>query len=506
MGAAPIIHLGLLVPMTESADKGKELSHGDKTLRGIRHIGSAQIFTQLINWGLTAVTIHLLDPRDYGLIATAGIITSLAQLLLDGGLADVLVSQRDLPNRVQGAAVSAVLLVSSLLAVAVIVTAPIGSVFFHSPPLKLILDVSAFYLPLAGLDVVPLSVLSKHMRFDRIALARTVSSVVQGIATLGLAYLGEGYWALIFGNFIGTALRVILLWTSLEARPIPNLNLRALQHLLRNSGHMIGQRLTFFSIDNFDIFLLSRIGGPVVLGPYSVARNLSHSPLSQIASVVNRVAVPAFAAKAENAAQVSGLLFLASIAATVLFPLFWIMGVASQIALPLIFGVRWSHVVVPFMAFSAVLPLRGLNTLLNSAVIGTGRTGTTFRNTLSFAAIAMPLMALGVVKGADGVALSWIVSFPIVFYVGIRRIAADFSVQLATFLRPIVRPVACAAASALAAELPLLLFRQLTPPAALLAIQCGIGGLCYWSLLRYFGRDHYAQMLSITRRLIRGTA
>jgi O-antigen/teichoic acid export membrane protein len=505
MGASPEIHLGIAAPMTERVSKSDGLSHADKTLRGIRHIGSAQLFTQLVTWGLTAVTIHLLEPRDYGLIATAGIITSLAQLLLDGGLAEVLISQRELPESVQGAAASAVFLISTVLGVIVILTAPIGSAFFRSPPLRLILEVSAFYLPLAALGILPLALLSKQMRFDQIALAQSISTVVQGISTLGLAYLGEGYWALVVGNFIGTALRVALMWLSLEVRPIPNLKLRALRPLIRNSGHMIGQRLTYFYINNFDIFLLSRIGGPAVLGPYSVSRTLSHSPLSQISSVVNRVAVPAFAAKTDHDAQVIGLVFIASIGSTVLFPLFWLLGVVSQIALPLVFGARWSHLVVPFVAFCTVLPLRGLNTLLYTSVIGTGRMATTFKNMLTFAAIATPLMALGVIKGADGVALSWIASFPLVFYLGLRRIATDFSAPLSIFLRPMARPAACAAASALAAELPLLVQRSSMPQAALLGLQCAFGLLAYWTLLRYFGREQYSQVLAITRRLIRGT-
>lgn len=483
-------------------NEDSRLSHADKTLRGLRHIGFASVFTQLVNWGLTALTIHLLQPRDYGLIATAGIFTSFATLLLDGGLSEVLISQRELSDRIQGAAASAVFVVSLVFALILVAIAPLGSAFFHSPQLLAILVVSAFYLPLVALSVVPMALLSKRMHFARMALAQTIGTLFQGLCTLGLAYAGKAYWALIIGNFAATGLRVGLLWLALDRKPRPNMQFNALRPLLRNSSHMVGQRLAYFSIENFDLFILGRFGGPEMVGAYSVARTLSHSALGQIAGIVNQVSVPAFAAKTETDAQVRGLLFMISIASAILFPLFWIMGITSQIALPLVFGARWSRLVVPFLAFTAILPLRGVHTLLTFSVVGTGRMSTTLKNTLTWAAILMPFMCLGLFKGADGVALSWVVAFPIVFYVSLRRIAKSFDVSVAKLARPMTTPAACAAASALVAEAVLWGPSTSLPSAALVAIQCCSGCLCYWILYRTFDRPHYAHTLSIVRRLI----
>jgi teichuronic acid exporter len=487
----------------DTVSDASRLSHAEQTLRGLRHLGSAQIFTQLVTWGLTAVTIHLLQPRDYGLIATAGIITAFAQMLLDGGLSEVLISQQDLSELIQGAAVTAVLLVSLVVGGAIFAIAPFASSFFRSPPLRAILEVSAFYLPLAALQVAPGAQLYKQMKFRPIAVAQTASNVIQGVSTLGLAYAGAGYWALIAGVFIGTGLRVTLLWLSLEYRPRPNLRLRALRHLVRKGSHMIGMRFAYFFIDNFDLFLLSRFAGAAALGQYSVARNLSHSALDRIAGIVNQVSVPAFAAKTGTSEQLRGLLFVMSLASVVFFPLFWIMGAASQVALPLILGSRWTKLVIPFLAFTAILPLRGLFALLNASVIGTGRTGTVFWNTLSWATISTPFMILGVTRGADGVALSWLIAFPVVFYLAMRRTSRAFSAPVSTLLLPLAIPAACAAASALATECVLLGLSTLLPRPILVACQCGVGGICYWVLLRSFGPAHYSQALTTVRRLIR---
>ncbi len=477
-------------------------THTDKALRGLRHIGTARFLTQLIQWGLTAVTVHLLQPSDYGLVATSGILTIFAQLLLDGGLGEILVSQKALSHRLQGAAVSAVLLVSSFLAALVFSVAPFASFFFHSPPLRSIIEVSSLYLPLNALGVVPTAQLSKQMRFKTLAFAQTVRGVTQAIITVILAYAGAAYWALILGTFVGTGFSLAVRWASLDHKPIPNLHLRELQPLVRNSSHMIGQRLTYFTIDNLDIFLLSRIWGAAALGSYSVARNLAHTVLDKISAVTRQVSVSAFAARNDIRDQFRGLMMLVSAASTVIFPLFWIMGVVSQVAFPLIFGTRWSNLVVPFLAFTSILPLRTAYSLVNAALIGTGRTGISLKNTLSWGAILIPCMALGALQGPDGAALSWTVSFPLVFYVTTRRIARLFSIQVSDLLKPMLIPAACAGGSALVAESIFLALSAHVAPAVILVSQCVLAGASYALLLRRFGLTQYTQTLTLFRRIL----
>lgn len=480
-----------------------DMTHTDKVLRGLRQIGSARLLTQVLRWGLTAVTIRLLQPRDYGLIATAGIFTIFAQMLLDGGLAEVLVSQRELPHRLQGAAVTAVLLVSSFLALLMIAVAPMASLFFHSAQLRSVMDVSSFYLPLNALGVVPTAQLSKQMRFKPLAFAQTAGGITQAVSTVALAYAGEAYWSLIVGAFVGTGFSVAVRWLSVDHKPVPNLQLSELRPLVQNSSHMILQRLASFSIDNLDIFLVSRIWGTVALGSYSVARSLAHTVLDRISEITRQISIPAFAVKTERSDQLRGLTMVVSVTSTVIFPVFWTMGAVSQVAFPLIFGTKWTNLVIPFLAFTAILPLRTIYSLLNSSLIGTGRTGMTLKNTLSWGAILIPIMLIGVFEGPNGAALSWTVAFPIVFYVATRRIAKVFSISITELLKPLLIPAACAGASAVAAEGILLGLSTRVIPALILTFQCIGAAACYLLLIRSFSRSQYTQTLALFRRMVR---
>lgn len=476
----------------------------DSAMHGLRWIGTARIFAQLVTWGLTIFTVRLLEPRDYGIVATSGLFTVLAGLLLDGGLGVVLISRRESSAQVKGAAVSGVLIVSVVLAALIVAIAPAGGTFFHSQAVVNVLRVSALQLPLTALTVVPAALLAKQMKFRELALAQSLASVIQGVATLGMAYAGAAYWSLIWGTLLGICVRAAVQWLCLRDRPTPNLDLKALRPLWASGSQMVGQRVLYFITGDFDTFLLGRLGGQIVLGSYSLAKTLSHSILDQLAGIVNQVSMPAFAANIDDhKAQIDGFLLVISAASTLVFPLFWLMAILSQVAFPLVFGSRWTSLIVPFMAFSSILPLRSVYTLLDSAIVGAGRIPTTFRNMITWSAIMIPLLSVGARFGANAAAVTWVIGFPIVFWFATRRIATTFKTDIQLLLRPMLRPALCAAASCVVVEVAQLQIKEHLPPALELAIESALGGMCYWALMRQYAHVQYDLVIGLTRRLLR---
>jgi teichuronic acid exporter len=477
--------------------------HARSAVSGLRWIGSSRIVAQALTWSMTLVTVRLLEPHDYGLVATAGLFTVFASLLLDGGLSLVLVSERELSARQYGAAFTWVMLVSIGLGAIVVAIAPAAAAFFRSPALLRLLQVSALQLPLWGLLVVPQALLAKQLRFRESALAQLLASVLQGAATLAMAYAGAAYWALLFGTMIGTAIRAGVQLLYLGGGPAPNLHFGSLRPLWRPCIQMLGQRVVYFFTSDFDILMLGRFAGAAALGPYSLAKMLAHTALDQISGVVTQVSVPVFAGKGGDLrAEIEGLLLVISTASVVMFPLFWLAGVLAPTALPLLFGARWASLVLPFMAFTFILPLRSVYALLDSAVVGTGRVATTFANMLTWTAIMVPLLLIAARFGANAAAATWVIGFPLVFWLAMRRIARVFGTRVSVLLRPLAAPLTWTAASCIMIELATLTLGNRLVPVARLAVEAPIAAGCYWGLLRSFARPQYEQALRLALRLV----
>lgn len=486
------------------ANAAPRRGHLDEVMRGLRWVGTARLCAQLITWTLTIFTVRLLEPRDYGVVAASGLFTEFAALLMDGGLSVLLVSRRELPTRTQGAATTGVVLLSLILAGTIVAVAPLGARLFNIGALTNVLRVASINLPLAALAVVPTALLSKGLKFRELALTRAIPGVLQGLVMLGLAMSGAGYWSLVFGTIFGNALRAAVLWISLKERPAPNVDFAALRPLWLSGGQMVGQRLVYFAAQDFDTFMLGRLGGAVALGPYSLAKTLSHTVLDQLAGVVNQVSMPAFAAKVDDErAQLTGLLLMISTVSILVFPLFWLECVLSQVALPLLFGSRWVPMIIPFMAFAFMLPFRSVYALLDFAMVGTGRVSTTFRNMLTWAAIMMPLIFIGAHFGANWAAGSWCVGFPIVLFAAMRRFADAFRVDLWRLLRPMCAPMLGSLASAIAVQVAIVTIKPYVPPASILPIGILVGSACYGLLLWHFARPHVERAWDIIRRLLR---
>jgi O-antigen/teichoic acid export membrane protein len=449
--------------------------------------------------------VRLLQPQDYGLVATAGLFTIFANLLLDGGLSLILVSERNLTRVQSGAALTWVVMVSIGLGFAIVVLAPLAAGFFHAPPLALVLQVSALQLPLWALVVVPQALLARDLRFRETAVSQMLGSVAQGVATLALAYNGAAYWALIVGTMVGTLIRLGAQWAFLSERPAPNFQFSQLRPLWSKSVYMLGQRAAYFFTGDFDTFVLGRLAGPAALGSYSLAKNLAHTALDQISGVVNQVSVPVFASTLDNKrAQMDGLLLLISTVSVLVFPLFWCMGLLSHRALPLILGSQWKNLVLPFMAFTFILPLRSLYTLLDSAVVGTGRVSTTFRNMLTWTVVMIPLLLFTARFGANGAAAAWVVGFPPVFWISMRRIAKVFGTDMSALLAPVVKPLLCAILSCVAVAAAEFALRNRLLPIPVLVIQCVAATAAYVLAMRLFARPQYDQTLELLWRLFGG--
>jgi len=485
------------------SDDGAKMSHTQHAFRGLRLVGLARLLSQCVTWSLTIITVRLLQPRDFGLVATSGLFTVLASMVTEGGLSDILIFRRDLSGRLQGAAVVGGILVSSVIAAVIMLAAPAGAAFFRNPALTAVLRVAALQLPLSAIAIVPFALLSKEMHYGRVAVIQTSVSVLQGLATLVMAYEGEAYWSLIYGTLFGSSIRACALWFVLEERPPINWRIRELRPILRDSAHMVGQRLIYFFIADFDTFLVSRLSGAVALGPYSLAKTLSHAALDQISGIVNQITLPSFAAKAgDPEAQLGALKAVIATSATVVFPLFWFAGVISHVAFPLIFGPRWNALVFPFTAFTFLLPLRTIYALLGSAVIGTGKTSIGFKIMIVWASIMMPVLLIGAMFGPPAVAVAWVVGFPFVFMYAMLSISRHFGITLREILRPLLLPAICTGVTAAVAELFALSTRSMLPPFVLLVIQIVLVGGLYWVLIARFGRSQYDQTMRMARQLI----
>jgi O-antigen/teichoic acid export membrane protein len=454
---------------------------------------------QLIQFAVFVVLARLLGPEAYGVLALALVVTTAGDLLIkDAGWSEALIRKRDLDSIDLNSVFWFVLAVSAgLLVVATLIAAPFAS-WFGEPEVARILPWLGVLLPLSALTLIPDALLRRALEFRVIALRAVVGTLCGGVAGITLAVSGGGVWSLVVFQLTQAMVGVIVLWRACPWRP--GLEGSA-KRLAGNAGFVsgvFGDRI-FWLVDFVCArVLIGQALGPVLLGYYSLAQKILELTRRMLVAPITRVAMPAFANVAPEAAPLrEALLFSMQVSAAVAFPGFVGLAIVAPDIVPLLFGARWTPA-VPAIQIAVLLgPILPLTRLSTALLLAVGRS----RAVASVAALSTALFLVLLLLPAQLtvetvlaalVARSYLV-LPLRFVILQRLIGVDLARSLRA-LAPII-------AAGLVMTAAVLAGRAALPPDLApywrLGASVALGAIVYWVALMVGARPLLQQVVRL---------
>ena len=176
----------------------------------------ADWLSQILSWSSFLVVVRLLTPADFGIMAMATVLWSYLRYLGEFGIPQTVVTLRDISDD-QLAQLNSVALFLGVagFGLAAILAYPLAA-FFKTPQLVLVVWLTCAGMIPLGFRAVSEGLLSRDMRFRTLSLFDATRAIVSALTTLLLAYFGQGYWSLVFGNLTGHVARSALV---VAARP-----------------------------------------------------------------------------------------------------------------------------------------------------------------------------------------------------------------------------------------------------------------------------------------------
>ena len=264
-----------------------------ESIKGVGWAAAERWSRVLFSFLVFALLARLLDPSAFGLVALAGLCTSLVEVFVSQGLGTALIQRRHL-EAAHLDTVFWVSLVSGLaLGLLTSLLAPVLTSLLAAPGLTPVLRVLSVTLPISALGIVPSAVLSRNMEFERLAIRSICAVVVGGIAGVATAWAGWGVWALVTQWVAGALAGVIALWVATPWRPGWQVTRTHFRELSRVGLALMGNNILWFFSRKGDEAVVGRGLGSTVLGAYSVANRLVATVLDLLASPIQAVAVPA---------------------------------------------------------------------------------------------------------------------------------------------------------------------------------------------------------------------
>lgn len=355
----------------------------------------------------TAVLARVLTPEDFGLVAFALIVISIADVVGDAGVAQALVYLPESRRRTDAALVTALVFSGALVAGAY-AAAPAVAGFFGREEVTGLLRVLSLALLLGATASVPEALLRKRLQFRRTVGANLVKAAVTGGVSIALAVGGAGAWALVWGQLAGLVALNVMLWSLVDHRPDP----RVWRLTWADSSPLVRYGLTVASamllskvIFDVDYVIVGRQLGTEALGLYTLAFRLPELAVLSVFFVISAVAFPVYSRASDDPERLRrGYLTAVRLQAA--------YGVAAGVGIAVlapalvlvVFGPQWQASTMPLTALGLYAALRSLGAGANDVYKALGRPGIALWLSLLRLAILVPVLIWAARWGIAGVA------------------------------------------------------------------------------------------------------
>jgi lipopolysaccharide exporter len=447
--------------------------------RGALWVVASNVLLRLGNVLITAVVVHILSPRDFGIFAVAltvfAIVSSLGELGVSACLmrADLDIDKLA-PTVATVSVTSCTILAVAMAAFARPIATALGSAAAAGP--VRVMSLAVFLL---GVFAVPNAQLMRDFKQGKIFLANAIGFVPSTVLLIVLAESGHGALAFAWSMVARQLVVGCVLIAVAPKHYRPGLARSALSVIFRFGIPLAGANFVNYILLNVDYALVGHLLGASALGVYMLAFTVASWPYSVLGGVINNVSMPAFSRvkddpdllKSAMAVSVSGVSLIA-------MPM---CAMAIALARPIIltvYGAKWaaaSNVLVILSFYGAVFILCLLFANMLTAL---GRTKFLLLLQLIWVGTLIPAMALGVHRdGIVGAAYAHVaVIIPIVLPTYLLALKRVTGVRFASLGKAAMPAVLASVAAALGARA---VASQLNSPLAQLAAGLAVGGVIY---------------------------
>lgn len=391
--------------------------------------------TQFFTWLAFLVVMRLLTPADFGIAALAGILMPYLGQLTGLGLPRAVVVLRDLTeDQLAQMNTLSILSGSALFVLGIVIAKPFAA-FFRIPALAPVFIVACSGLITSALCGVPAATLAKQMRFRFLSLLGAATALMAAVATLGMAFLGFRYWALLLGNMLAGLVRAAVI---LRVRPCrlawPRLN--SIRKPLTFGWQISISVLAMNSYQRLDNFVAGRALGAAALGFYGNAWELANVPIEKVASLVTTVLPSYLSAIQDQPAAIRRYLNgLTEMIALATFPATVGLGLVAQEFVPLVFGKKWDGMIGPLQVLSFYAAFRSIVALLPKILTAVGNVRYVMWNDLAALLILPVGFYIGSHRGTVGIAWAWVVIYPFIIFPLYRKTFQAIEMKTGVYFR-----------------------------------------------------------------------
>ena len=374
-------------------------------VRGSAYLMGAAGVKFVFNLASTVILARLLDPEAYGLLAMVFVMTNFLTLFRDMNLSLATVQKETITHAQVSTIFWVNAAVSLTIAVALLALAPAVSWFYGDPRLTAIAAMLALPVLLRGLVVQHKALLRRKLYFGTMMAVDLACTLASYVTAVVMAWLGYGYWSLVWMHVSSAIIDVIMTWYVTRWRPGLPKRGTGVRAMVIFGGNLTGYSFVRYASRSLDNALIGWSAGPAALGIYSKTRDITGQVINYAQSPFSAIGVPSLSRLTQQPdryrntfRRLSEKIILIVLFASVLFVC------TAEETVELLLGPKWTEA-APVLAILAILiSTEAVYGCVNWLFISQGRGGQLFRYGIFDATSRVVAVLIGFSGGILGIA------------------------------------------------------------------------------------------------------
>ena len=230
----------------------------------------------------TLILVRLLLPSDFGIVAIGFMIVGFFEVLSTCGASRYIILMDNPKESDFNSAWTLDILLKGIAVLSLFALAPFIASMYENDELIIVIWAISLIQYMSAFRNIGLIKDQKNLNFKSTNQVLIVAKLMSFSATLIIAYLYQSYLALIIGTFVNMLVDVSLSYIICKYRP--RLNFKFGKDMFVFSRTVLFRNIIGYSRSQLDILLVGKLFGTTGTGEYSIARQFSILPLTEVVS------------------------------------------------------------------------------------------------------------------------------------------------------------------------------------------------------------------------------
>lgn len=241
---------------------------------------------------LSIIIARLIDPVEYGKLAMATVLLSIAEMVVDCGFTNALIQKKEKTDSDFSTVFWTNLTIGVIVYLVLYLCAPLIASFYNIPELTNIVRVISLSIVLYSLYIIQRTRFVIAINFKTQSFISISAVIVSGLVGVVMAYIGYGVWALITQSLIFSLVSLLLYWILSTWRPSFVFSKESFRNLFGFGSKLMATGVITTLYNNMYTIVIAKFFSAKELGLYNRGEAIAKVPMSNITMILARVIYP----------------------------------------------------------------------------------------------------------------------------------------------------------------------------------------------------------------------